>query len=199
MTALVSYIRVSTAQQGKSGLGIEAQREALARFAEVEGLDISAEFIEVETGKGSDALDRRPQLALALAEKRTRRRQSARPEAWQSKSLQCPRGWRSRSESECRPPRGERPTDHRRNPKDRSDDAARDRRCAQQAGRFNLAGAAMGSNVREERARKGLGSGRTRSRIHVPNSARTFHPALTERALLPIWQAAGRIAGLPPK
>lgn len=70
MSRLVSYIRVSTAQQGKSGLGIEAQREALARFAEVEGFEMGAEFIEVETGKGSDALDRRPQLALALAEAR---------------------------------------------------------------------------------------------------------------------------------
>ena len=70
MSKLVSYIRVSTAQQGKSGLGIEAQREALARFAEAEGFEIAEEFIEVETGKGSDALDRRPQLALALAEAR---------------------------------------------------------------------------------------------------------------------------------
>jgi DNA invertase Pin-like site-specific DNA recombinase len=45
-------------------LGIEAQREALSRFAQSEGLDLVAEF---ETGKGSDALDRRPQLAAALA------------------------------------------------------------------------------------------------------------------------------------
>ena len=67
---IVSYIRVSTAQQGKSGLGLAAQREALARFAAAEGLQIAAEFIEVETGKGSDALDRRPQLAAALAEAR---------------------------------------------------------------------------------------------------------------------------------
>ena len=67
MRALVSYIRVSTSQQGKSGLGIEAQREVLARFAEAEGFEITAEHVEVETGKGSDALDRRPQLAEALA------------------------------------------------------------------------------------------------------------------------------------
>jgi DNA invertase Pin-like site-specific DNA recombinase len=57
-------------QQGKSGLGLAAQREALARFAAAEDLKIAAEFIEVETGKGSDALDRRPQLAAALAEAR---------------------------------------------------------------------------------------------------------------------------------
>ena len=70
MSKLVSYIRVSTAQQGRSGLGIEAQREALARFAAAEGLEIAAEFVEVETGKGSDALDRRPELAKALARAR---------------------------------------------------------------------------------------------------------------------------------
>src|SRR5580765_4513619 len=70
---IVSYIRVSTAQQGKSGLGLEAQRAALARFAETEGLDVAGEFIEVETGKGADALDRRPKLAAALAEARKRK------------------------------------------------------------------------------------------------------------------------------
>jgi DNA invertase Pin-like site-specific DNA recombinase len=64
---IVSYIRVSTAQQGKSGLGLDAQRAALARFAEAEGLDVVGEFVEVESGKGADALDRRPQLAAALA------------------------------------------------------------------------------------------------------------------------------------
>ena len=70
---LVSYIRVSTSQQGRSGLGIEAQRATLARFAENEGFDIIAEMVEVETGKGSDALDRRPQLAAALATARRHR------------------------------------------------------------------------------------------------------------------------------
>ena len=67
MGGLVTYLRVSTSQQGKSRLGSEAQREALARFAQAEGLDIVAEHLEVETGKGSDALDRRPQLKAALA------------------------------------------------------------------------------------------------------------------------------------
>ena len=69
----VSYIRVSTARQGRSGLGLEAQRTALVRFAEAEGLGIGIEFVEVETGKGSDALDRRPQLVAALAEARKRK------------------------------------------------------------------------------------------------------------------------------
>src|SRR6185437_3750331 len=60
-------IRVSTSQQGRSGLGIEAQRRALAHFSQSEGLAITHEFVEIETGKGSDALDRRPQLKAALA------------------------------------------------------------------------------------------------------------------------------------
>ncbi len=67
MRQVVVYLRVSTASQGKSGLGIEAQRAAIARFVETEGCTVIAEFIEVETGKGADALERRPQLAAALA------------------------------------------------------------------------------------------------------------------------------------
>jgi DNA invertase Pin-like site-specific DNA recombinase len=70
---IVGYIRVSTAGQGKSGLGLEAQRASLARFAEAEGFEVVAEFVEVETGKGSDAMSRRPQLAAALAEARKRK------------------------------------------------------------------------------------------------------------------------------
>lgn len=69
---MVSYLRVSTAMQGKSGLGLEAQREAVARYAAGASGALIAEFEEVETGKGSDALDKRPQLraAIALAKKR---------------------------------------------------------------------------------------------------------------------------------
>ena len=67
MPQIVAYLRVSTSQQGKSGLGIEAQRAAIARFCEAEGYDVEAEHVEVETGKGTDALERRPQLAAALA------------------------------------------------------------------------------------------------------------------------------------
>jgi len=70
---LVGYVRVSTAKQGHSGLGIEAQKEALERFAATEGFQILRVFVEVETGKGSDALDRRPQLAAALNEARRQR------------------------------------------------------------------------------------------------------------------------------
>ncbi|SEI04378.1 Site-specific DNA recombinase [Methylobacterium sp. 275MFSha3.1] len=64
---LISYLRVSTDRQGKSGLGLEAQRTAVQAFAQANGYGIVAEYVEVETGKGSDALSRRPQLAAALA------------------------------------------------------------------------------------------------------------------------------------
>jgi DNA invertase Pin-like site-specific DNA recombinase len=67
---VISYLRVSTTAQGKSGLGLEAQREAIARFVKQEGLELMliAEHVEVETGRGSDALDRRPVLRQALAQ-----------------------------------------------------------------------------------------------------------------------------------
>jgi DNA invertase Pin-like site-specific DNA recombinase len=64
---IVSYCRVSTERQGRSGLGLEAQREAIRRFAETNGFKVALELVEVETGSGSDALDRRPQLVAALA------------------------------------------------------------------------------------------------------------------------------------
>src|SRR3984893_9103813 len=73
MESAVAYYRVSTKQQQRSGLGIEAQRATVTRFAEAERLTIVAEFVEIETGKGADALDRRPQLAAALAAARTAR------------------------------------------------------------------------------------------------------------------------------
>ena len=71
MDRAVAYYRVSTKQQQRSGLGIEAQRATVARFADAEQLTIIAEFVEAETGKGADALDRRPQLAAALAAARS--------------------------------------------------------------------------------------------------------------------------------
>jgi endonuclease YncB( thermonuclease family) len=67
MDRAVAYLRVSTQRQQRSGLGIEAQRAAIERFAASEGLTIISEYVEAETGKGADALDRRPQLAAALA------------------------------------------------------------------------------------------------------------------------------------
>ena len=57
----VSYLRVSTAKQGASGLGLDAQRKAVADF--LAGGSVIREFVEVESGKRSD----RPKLAEALA------------------------------------------------------------------------------------------------------------------------------------
>ena len=62
----IAYFRVSTQRQGRSGLGVEAQRAVVHRFADAEGITIIAEHVEAESGKGSDALLRRPQLRAAL-------------------------------------------------------------------------------------------------------------------------------------
>jgi DNA invertase Pin-like site-specific DNA recombinase len=67
MKSAILYYRVSSIQQGRSGLGIEAQQAAVARFCEAEGYAALGAYTEVETGKGCDALDRRPQLVAALA------------------------------------------------------------------------------------------------------------------------------------
>jgi DNA invertase Pin-like site-specific DNA recombinase len=66
MRQAIAYHRVSTQQQGRSGLSLEAQRDAILNFAAAEGFELVRTFTEVETGKGADALDRRPQLAAAL-------------------------------------------------------------------------------------------------------------------------------------
>lgn len=59
----VAYLRVSTARQGRPGLGLEAQREAVRQFVVGRsGKIIAPEFVEVETGKRND----RPQLEKAL-------------------------------------------------------------------------------------------------------------------------------------
>jgi DNA invertase Pin-like site-specific DNA recombinase len=63
---LVAYYRVSTARQGESGLGLEAQRAKVQQMAAERGAVVAAEFVEVESGRKAD----RPQLAAALAEAR---------------------------------------------------------------------------------------------------------------------------------
>ena len=62
----VAYIRVSTQRQAKTGLGLEAQRAAIATFAKAEGFKVIQTFEEHQSGKGADALDRRPKLAAAI-------------------------------------------------------------------------------------------------------------------------------------
>jgi DNA invertase Pin-like site-specific DNA recombinase len=64
MKTAIAYIRVSTQKQGKSGLGLDAQRAAIARFADQEGLEVREIFVETQSGKDDD--QRRPQLAAAL-------------------------------------------------------------------------------------------------------------------------------------
>jgi DNA invertase Pin-like site-specific DNA recombinase len=66
MRHAVSYIRVSKPKQGRSGLGLEAQQAAIKAFCAQHGYVIEAEYREVETGKGADALERRPELAAAM-------------------------------------------------------------------------------------------------------------------------------------
>jgi DNA invertase Pin-like site-specific DNA recombinase len=63
----VAYYRVSTTGQGVSGLGLEAQREAVERYLNGGSWSLIEAFTEIETGKGANALDRRPQLKAALA------------------------------------------------------------------------------------------------------------------------------------
>lgn len=58
----VNYYRVSTARQGRSGLGLEAQRAAVESFCAGRGCDTIAEYVEIESGKD----DARPELAKAL-------------------------------------------------------------------------------------------------------------------------------------
>ena len=59
----VSYLRVSTDKQGRSGLGLEAQREAVNRYLNGGTWTLAAEYVETESGRRSD----RPKLAAALA------------------------------------------------------------------------------------------------------------------------------------
>jgi DNA invertase Pin-like site-specific DNA recombinase len=65
----ISYLRVSTDKQGRSGLGVEAQRQAVEDYLNGGSWKLLDEFVEVESGKRSD----RPELARALAACRKRK------------------------------------------------------------------------------------------------------------------------------
>jgi DNA invertase Pin-like site-specific DNA recombinase len=60
---IVSYLRVSTDRQGRSGLGLEGQRAAVESYVKRTGSTVAREFVEVESGRHDD----RPKLAEALA------------------------------------------------------------------------------------------------------------------------------------
>ena len=62
-TSIIAYVRVSTKKQGISGLGLQAQCDAINDFASKEGLDVIKIYTETESGRKDD----REQLALALA------------------------------------------------------------------------------------------------------------------------------------
>jgi DNA invertase Pin-like site-specific DNA recombinase len=62
----IAYYRVSTAKQDQSGLGLEAQKSAVINYLNGGAWDLVSEFTEVETGKGADALEKRPQLKAAI-------------------------------------------------------------------------------------------------------------------------------------
>jgi DNA invertase Pin-like site-specific DNA recombinase len=62
----VAYLRVSTKEQGNRGNGLDAQRETIQRFVGAEGFSVIEWVQEVQSGKGADALTRRPKLAEAL-------------------------------------------------------------------------------------------------------------------------------------
>ena len=66
MTTFIAYYRVSTDRQGQSGLGLEAQEDAVHNFAERNDGRIAATYREVETGKRTD----RPELHKAIAHAR---------------------------------------------------------------------------------------------------------------------------------
>lgn len=59
---VVAYFRVSTEKQGRSGLGLDAQRAAVSQYCGGRGCDVIGEFVEVESGKNNA----RPELAKAL-------------------------------------------------------------------------------------------------------------------------------------
>lgn len=67
MQSAIAYMRVSTEEQGRSGLGLDAQRVSIERFAKQESLTVTEWLTEVKSGKRvSDTLDDRPVLKRAL-------------------------------------------------------------------------------------------------------------------------------------
>src|SRR5215467_11653404 len=71
----IAYFRVSTDRQGKSGLGLDAQREAVMNYLNGGRWTLIGEFTEVESGKRAD----RPELEKALAACKSRRPSSSLP------------------------------------------------------------------------------------------------------------------------
>lgn len=62
MKRAIAYYRVSTARQGQSRLGLDAQKEAVVRYADANGYELFQEYVEIESGKNN----KRPVLQMAL-------------------------------------------------------------------------------------------------------------------------------------
>jgi DNA invertase Pin-like site-specific DNA recombinase len=73
MKDAIGYLRVSTKEQGRSGLGLAAQRFDIEAFGSREGFEVKSWYTDIQTGAGKDALLLRPGLAAALKEARTAR------------------------------------------------------------------------------------------------------------------------------
>jgi len=73
MQAAIGYLRVSTQEQGRSGLGLAAQRHEIEAFGAREGFSIKSWHQDVQTGAGADALLLRPGLATVLKEAKSAR------------------------------------------------------------------------------------------------------------------------------
>jgi DNA invertase Pin-like site-specific DNA recombinase len=76
MKPAIGYIRVSTARQGRSGLGLEAQQAALGKFCDAEAFKLLETYTETESGADDD----RPQLSAAIE----RARRPSSPSSWRS-------------------------------------------------------------------------------------------------------------------
>src|ERR1700704_4659491 len=73
MKNAIGYLRVSTQEQGRSGLGLAAQRFDIEHFGNREGFLVQCWYQDIQTGSGKDALLLRPGLAAALKEARAAR------------------------------------------------------------------------------------------------------------------------------
>ena len=73
MSPAVGYLRVSTREQGRSGLGLAAQRSEIEAFGARELFAVKFWHRDIQTGAGADALLLRPGLAAALKEARAAR------------------------------------------------------------------------------------------------------------------------------
>src|SRR5260370_34919301 len=70
MKVAIGYLRVSTREQGRSGLGLAAQRHDIEAFSAKEGFFVKSWHQDIQTGAGKDALLMRPGLATALKQPR---------------------------------------------------------------------------------------------------------------------------------